>query len=90
MKILFEGDEDDEDLGDNCVIQFSKKLFKSTDQLDGDRFFTMVNGAKLATTKLLCLVAVEFSDVVFDVDSVAAVFGVTVVSNSTFILPFLT
>jgi TerC family integral membrane protein len=80
VQILFEGDEDDEDLGENSIVQFSKKLLKSTDEFDGDRFFTMVNGVKLATPMLLCLVAVEVSDVVFAVDSVPAVFGVTEVS----------
>jgi predicted tellurium resistance membrane protein TerC len=83
VKILFEGDEEEQDLSDNSIVQFSKKLLKSTDKLDGDRFFTVVNGEKLATPMLLCLIAVEFSDVVFAVDSVPAVFGVTEVRNTS-------
>ena len=76
-KILFSDEDEEEDLSDNSIVQFSKKLLKSTDKLDEDRFFTIENGEKLATPMLLCLVAVEFSDVVFAVDSVPAVFGVT-------------
>lgn len=39
-----------------------------------------VNGAKLATPMLLVLICIELSDVVFAIDSVPAVFGVTKVS----------
>ena len=41
------------------------------------RFFTLENGKKLATPLLLCLVCIELSDVVFALDSVPAVFGIT-------------
>jgi TerC family integral membrane protein len=83
VQILFDGDEEEEDLSENSIVQFSKKLLKSTDKLDGDRFFTIENGEKLATPMLLCLIAVEVSDVVFAVDSVPAVFGVTEVRIPT-------
>lgn len=47
-------------------------------QYDGDNFFTVSKlGEIVATPMLLCLVAVEVSDVVFAVDSIPAVFGVT-------------
>ena len=76
VKLLMEGDED-EDVGDNLVMRLSRKLVGATTEYDGDRFFTVVDGAKRATPLLLCLVCVELSDVVFAVDSVPAVFGVT-------------
>jgi TerC family integral membrane protein len=78
-KILLSGEEDDEeeDLSQNQIVQFSNNLIKSTDKFDGDRFFTLVEGVKTATPLLLCMVAVEISDVVFAVDSIPAVFGVT-------------
>ena len=70
-------DEDEEDLNANPVIQLSKNLFPSTDVYDGDRFFTFEDGVKKATPLFICMVAVELSDVVFAVDSIPAVFGVT-------------
>ena len=80
-KVLLAGDEDDdEDMNDNQIVQFSRKLVDSVDTFDGDRFFTVVDGVKKATPLLLCMVAVEISDVVFAVDSIPAVFGVTEVS----------
>ena len=75
-----EQEEEEADVGDDIVVRLSRKLFPSTDHFDGDRFFTMVDGVKKATPLLLCMVAVEISDVVFAVDSIPAVFGVTEVS----------
>ncbi|RMZ52266.1 hypothetical protein APUTEX25_001656, partial [Auxenochlorella protothecoides] len=44
---------------------------------DGTNFFTVENGVKMATPLLLVLLVVELTDVVFAVDSIPAVFGVT-------------
>jgi TerC family integral membrane protein len=80
-KVLLGSEEDEEeDLSENQIIQFSNKLISSTSTFDGDRFFTMVDGVRKATPIFLCMVAVEISDVVFAVDSIPAVFGVTNVS----------
>mmetsp|Transcript_69052 Transcript_69052/g.189637 ORF Transcript_69052/g.189637 Transcript_69052/m.189637 type:complete len:367 (+) Transcript_69052:66-1166(+) len=80
--ILTEGDDDDdEDLSQNAVVQFTQKYlpFPTTTEYEGDQFFTSpADGAQaLATPLLLALVCVEISDVLFAVDSVPAVFGVT-------------
>jgi len=79
-QILFPGgeEEDGEDVESNAVVRFAKNFIKTTDNFDGDKFFTTnADGVKLATPLLLCLVCVELSDVVFAFDSVPAVFGVT-------------
>lgn len=77
-QVLLGGDDDEkEDLSDNIIVKFSNKFIKSTSEFDGDRFFTVQDGIRLATPMLLCTVAVELSDVVFAVDSIPAVFGVT-------------
>mmetsp|Transcript_17231 Transcript_17231/g.41888 ORF Transcript_17231/g.41888 Transcript_17231/m.41888 type:complete len:447 (-) Transcript_17231:1143-2483(-) len=77
-KVLLGTDDDDEDdLSENQIVKFSNNLISSTDKFDGDRFFTEIDGIKMATPMLLCMIAVEISDVVFAVDSIPAVFGVT-------------
>jgi predicted tellurium resistance membrane protein TerC len=73
-------DLSDEELN-NPVVMLSRNIFPSTNQYDGDRFFTIENGVKKATPLFVCMVAVELSDVVFAVDSIPAVFGVTEVSS---------
>jgi len=75
--VVGDEDDEDEDLGDNVIVKFANNLFSSTDQFDGDNFFTEIDGIRKATPMLLCLIAVEISDVVFAVDSIPAIFGVT-------------
>ena len=70
-------DEEEEDPSDNSIVQFARNLFPSVNYFDGDRFFTVVDGVRKATPLFICMVAVEISDIVFAVDSIPAVFGVT-------------
>ena len=77
-------DEEEEDPADNSIVQFARSIFPSTDEFDGDRFFTVQEGVRMATPLFICMVAVEISDVVFAVDSIPAVFGVTEVSWTLF------
>jgi len=93
MLVGMAGDgEEEEDMSDNAIVKFSKHLFPTTSKFDGDRFFSQVDGVRSATPMLLCLIAVELSDLVFAVDSIPAVFGVTldpfIVLCQTFV-PFL-
>ena len=74
---LGDNDEEDEDFSENTIVRFSKSLIPSTEKFDGDRFFTLMDGVRKATPLLICTIAVEISDVVFAVDSIPAVFGVT-------------
>jgi predicted tellurium resistance membrane protein TerC len=46
-----------------------------SDSYDGDKFFTVQGGVRMATPLLLVLLVIEVSDVVFAVDSIPAVSG---------------
>lgn len=59
------------------VTRLVRKLMPVAPALDGQRFFTRVNGGLAVTPLLLVLLLVETSDVIFAVDSVPAVFAVT-------------
>lgn len=72
-----EGEEEEEDMSNNKIVQLSKNLFDASEKFDGDRFFVMEEGIRKATPLFICMVAVEISDIVFAVDSIPAVFGVT-------------
>jgi len=54
-----------------------------TDELDGQKFFTKLNGKRAATPLLAALVVVEVTDVIFAVDSVPAILAV---SNESFLV----
>ena len=78
-KILVGGDEEEEaDLQNNAVVRLCRRVITVTDTYDGDKFFTAAaDGARVATPLLLVLAVIELSDLVFAVDSIPAVFGVT-------------
>jgi tellurite resistance protein TerC len=59
------------------AMKIFHRFVPSTDELDGQKLFTKVNGKRLATPLLAVLVLVEITDVIFAVDSVPAVLAVT-------------
>jgi len=73
---LSKGD-DDFDPEDSAVVKLARRLIPISPKLDGHRFFTKVNGKRFATPLLLVLLVVEAMDIVFAVDSIPAIFGVT-------------
>lgn len=75
MKPEKEGEEDD--LSDNKLLAWLKKHIPVSQSLDGEKFFTVENGKRIATPLFLVLIMVELSDVIFAVDSIPAVFAVT-------------
>lgn len=62
---------------DGAVMKLARRIIPSTPRFDGDRFFTLENGRKLATPLLMSLVLVELTDVLFALDSIPAIFAVT-------------
>lgn len=62
---------------DHPVVRFASKHFRVTSQPDGHNFFTKINGKNYMTPLFLVLLVIEFSDVIFAVDSIPAVFSVT-------------
>lgn len=60
-----------------------RKLFKVTDRYDGGKFFTVENGKKVATPLLVVVGVIEFTDLLFAIDSIPAIFAI---SNDPFIL----
>jgi tellurite resistance protein TerC len=59
------------------AISRLRRFLPLSERLDGQRFFTIENGRRMATPLFGALVAVELADVVFAVDSIPAIFAVT-------------
>ncbi|HEX7314941.1 MAG TPA: TerC family protein [Pyrinomonadaceae bacterium] len=74
---MLKQDEADANPEDNPLVRFATRLIPITRHYEGDKFFTVVNGKKMGTLLLLVLVIVEVSDLVFAVDSIPAIFGIT-------------
>merc|ERR1719199_1636443 len=58
-------------------MKIATRFVDATDYYDGEKFMTKVNGVRKATPLLVVLVCVELSDVIFAVDSIPAVVGIT-------------
>jgi tellurite resistance protein TerC len=76
-------DDDDEDYNDTRGARLIRRIFSVSDKYDGDKFFTYENGKKLATPLLVVVAVIEFTDLLFAVDSIPAIFAI---SNDPFIL----
>jgi tellurite resistance protein TerC len=68
---------------ENPIVRFVSRLVPMTRSYDGEKFFTEVNGRRVGTLMLLVLITVEVTDLVFAVDSIPAIFGIT---TNTFIV----
>ena len=74
---LFRHREEDPTVEDNALVGFARKRLAFTDQYDDGKLFTHVGGARVATPLLLVLLAIGSTDLLFALDSIPAVFGVT-------------
>ncbi len=76
-KLLWEKkEEDDEDGDEGVVVKTLRKSMPIAPEPAGDRFMTVIDGKRYATTAFLALVVVEITDLMFAVDSVPAVLAV--------------
>ena len=74
LKTLFAKEEEE---GKSKIAEFMSKHLKTSPTLDGNKFFTKIDGKKVATPLLLCVIVIEFSDLVFALDSIPAVLALS-------------
>jgi tellurite resistance protein TerC len=67
----------------NPLVRLFKKFFPVTDQLHGGKFFVRVNAKTVATPLFIVLLVVEFTDLIFAVDSIPAILAI---SKDSFII----
>jgi tellurite resistance protein TerC len=65
------------DLESNPALKLLKRVMPVSKHFDGERFFTLQNGKKIATPLLLVVALVGITDVIFAVDSIPAIFAIT-------------
>jgi len=64
-------------LANNPLLKWLKKHVRITDDYHGDRFYIVTKGVRWFTPMFLVLVLIEFSDLIFAMDSIPAIFAVT-------------
>jgi len=67
----------DSHTADNVMIRLAKRFLRTSEQYDGDRLFTLEDGRRVMTPMLLVMVAIGGTDVLFALDSIPAIFGLT-------------
>ncbi|MGV3493902.1 MAG: TerC family protein [Ramlibacter sp.] len=65
------------DLANNPVLKWINRRMKVAPDFDGERFFTRVNGVRMATPLLVVMLLIGIVDVIFAVDSIPAIFAIT-------------
>ena len=77
IKMLFYNDEDGVEPDKNPLVKLARKLFPVHDQFEGERFIIKIDGKRMLTPMAIVLVTIEYTDVIFAVDSIPAIFAVT-------------
>jgi tellurite resistance protein TerC len=65
------------DLEGNPALTWVRRRFRIAPAYDGEKFFTTIDGAKVATPLLVVIVLIGIVDVIFAVDSIPAIFAIT-------------
>ena len=74
---LYRHRDQDPSVEDNAVVNLARRVLPVTEEFDGGRLITRVDGRRVLTPLFLVLVAIGSTDIVFALDSIPAVFGVT-------------
>lgn len=82
IKMLFHKDQEIAP-DKNPLVRLFKKFFPVSDQMHGGNFFVRINSKTVATPLFIVLLIVEFTDLIFAVDSIPAILAIT---NDSFII----
>jgi tellurite resistance protein TerC len=75
-KLAFAG-EQEVDPSKNITVRLFRRFMPVSDEYDGTKFFTKINGVRAVTPFLLVVLVLGTTDVVFAIDSIPTVFGIT-------------
>ena len=74
---LFRHRDEDPDVDDNALVKASRRLLPVTDDYVDGKMITRIDGRRMVTPLFIVLIAIGSSDLLFALDSIPAVFGVT-------------
>ena len=76
-KLALEGDADDEDYEENRIVRWARTVLPHTDGHRNGRLWVRENGRRLVTPMFVVVVALGTTDLLFALDSIPAIFGLT-------------
>jgi tellurite resistance protein TerC len=71
------GDDESFDPEESAIVKLTTKFIRIENKYEGEKFFTVANGRRAGTLLLLVLIVINVADLVFAVDSIPAIFGIT-------------
>ena len=74
---LFRHRDQDPEVEENAIVRLTRRVMPVTETYDGGRIVTRIDGRRVATPLFVVLIAIGSSDLLFALDSIPAVFGVT-------------
>ena len=74
---LYRHRDEDPDIEDNALVRVTQRAMPVSTEYDGGKMITSVDGRRMITPLLIVLVAIGSTDILFALDSIPAVFGVT-------------
>lgn len=79
VKLLRESghEVEEEQKRDSRIVRLTKRLVPTTETYDGDKLVTRIDGRRAVTPMLLALLAIGFADLLFALDSIPAIYGLT-------------
>ncbi|HEX2774580.1 MAG TPA: TerC family protein [Micromonosporaceae bacterium] len=72
-----QGEPDEEDFKENMLIRWSRRALPVTKDFDGARLTVQQNGRRMFTPMLIVMIAIGTTDLIFALDSIPAIFGIT-------------
>ena len=70
-------DEESEEYEPNFLVRAAEKYLPATDEYDGNKLTTKIDGKRMITPMLLVMIAIGATDVMFALDSIPAIYGLT-------------
>ena len=77
LKSEFSSPEEAGAEADNFMVRFAKKILPVTDHYAEDKLTTKIDGKRFVTPMLLVMIAIGATDLIFALDSIPAIFGLT-------------
>jgi tellurite resistance protein TerC len=74
---MWMGADSEANLDDNPALKLLRRIMPVSKEYDGEKFFTIENGKRIATPLLMVIAMVGLTDVIFAVDSIPAIFAIT-------------
>ncbi|MDT0186352.1 TerC family protein [Microbacterium sp. ARD31] len=73
----FPGKHEDDAHAETGIVRFLRRFIDISDEYDGSKLRTVVAGKRMWTPMILVFIAIGFTDLVFAIDSIPAIFGIT-------------